>query len=170
MDTGLRARSSILLGIDADITSRPISDSSYAKSKPWYKSRVLSMLCIVWFIFTLCLAIMMIVTLVQPQWIGQNVSGAKASFGLFRSCSWTRTGDCEGSMLKFNNIPSQAWRTASMLVLLSIIVCFVAVFVWVAFWLCFVDHAYCGFRISGILVFVAGTRFLFELVHFINLS
>ena len=156
MERGARLRSSILLGIDGDSNGRSVTDTRYIKPKPWHKSRLLSMLCVVWLIFTLCLAIMMIVTLVQPQWIGRNLSGAKASFGLYRACSWTRTGDCEGSMLEFDDIPSQAWRAASVLVLLSVIICFVAMIVWTAFWLRFFDRAYCGFRVSSILVFVAG--------------
>lgn len=134
--------------------SEPVSSSSF--KKPWSKSRLLSVLCIAWLIFTLCLAIMMVVSLVQPQWIGRNLSGAKASFGLYRTCSWTRTGDCEGSMLEFSDIPSTAWRAASMLVLLAVIACFVAVVLWAVFWLCLTERAHFGFRVCSILVFLAG--------------
>lgn len=176
MDRGTRLRSSVLLGFDGSTinnhsnNSNPyaMSDSRYTKPKPWNKSRLLSMLCVVWLIFTVCLAIMMIVTLVQPQWIGRNMSGAKASFGLYRTCSWTRTGDCEGSLLDFNDIPSSAWRAASILVLLSVIICFIAIVVWATFWLCFVDRAYSGFRVSSILVFVAGLFFLLTCIIYPN--
>lgn len=156
--SGMRARSSVLLGFDgvAHSNSQPEPVSNTFYKKPWYKSRLLSVLCVAWLIFTLCLAIMMIVSLVQPQWIGRNLSGAKASFGLYRTCSWTRTGDCEGSMLEFDDIPSSAWRAASILVLFAVIACFVAVVVWAAFWLCFVERAYVGFRICSVLVLVAG--------------
>ena len=156
----MRARSNILLGFDgithSNSSSNNESVSNAMYKKPWFKSRLLSVLCVAWLILTLCLAIMMIVSLVQPQWIGRNLSGAKASFGLYRTCSWTRTGDCEGSMLEFNDIPSSAWRAASILVLLAVIICFVAVIVWAAFWLCFMEHAYSGFRICSLLVLVAG--------------
>ncbi len=156
--SGVRARSNILLDFDgiahSSSNAEPVSNSFY--KKPWFKSRLLSVLCVAWLIFTICLAIMMIVSLVQPQWIGRNLSGAKASFGLYRTCSWTRTGDCEGSMLEFDDIPSSAWRAASILVLLAVIVCFVAVFVWAAFWLCFMERANVGFRVCSVLVLVAG--------------
>ena len=158
----MRARSNILLGFDgiahSNSSSNTESVSNAMYKKPWFKSRLLSVLCVAWLILTLCLAIMMIVSLVQPQWIGRNLSGAKASFGLYRTCSWTRTGDCEGSMLEFNDIPSSAWRAASVLVLLAVIICFVAVLVWAAFWLCFMEHAYSGFRVCSLLLLVAGKK------------
>lgn len=160
MSGGLRARSNILLGFDgiAHANSEPVSNSHFYK-KPWFKSRLLSVLCVAWLIFTICLAIMMIVSLVQPHWIGRNISGRKASFGLYRTCSWTRTGDCEGTMLEFDDIPSSAWKAASILVLLAVISCFMAVIVWVAFWLCFMERAYVGFRVCSVLVLIAGKNY-----------
>ena len=158
----LRVRSNILHGFDGipHANSESVTNSHYYK-KAWFKSRLLSVLCVAWLIFTVCLAIMMIVSLVQPHWIGRNLSGRKASFGLYRTCSWTRTGDCEGSMLEFDDIPSSAWKAASILVLLAVISCFMAVVVWVAFWLCFMERAYVGFRVCSVLVFIAGKNLLF---------
>lgn len=154
--SGMRARSNILLGFDAMAHDNSVPVSNSVSKKPWHKSRLLSVLCVAWLILTLCLAIMMVVSLVQPQWIGRNRAGAKASFGLYRTCSWTRTGNCEGSFSGFDNIPSSAWRAASLLVLLAIIACFIAVVVWAVFWLRFMERAYFGFRVCSVLLLVAG--------------
>lgn len=156
--SGVRARSNNFFdfgGCGEHVDSELYLNTSYNK-KPWYKSRLLSILCVAWLMLTICLGIMMTITLLQPQWIGRDRLGVRASFGLYRMCSWVRTGNCEGSIAEFSHIPSLAWKSASVLVLLATTTCFLAVFIWTMFCLCFLDRAHFGFRICSLLLFTAG--------------
>ena len=89
---------------------------------------------VMWAIFTLCFAIIIMVVFIQPFWIGDSVNTLQAGyFGLFHYCignALTSELICKGSVFDFGSIPSAAFKTAmflvgtSMLLIIGTIVCF----------------------------------------------
>uniref|UniRef100_A0A8B9V5G4 Tetraspan membrane protein of hair cell stereocilia n=1 Tax=Anas zonorhyncha TaxID=75864 RepID=A0A8B9V5G4_9AVES len=78
---------------------------------------------VLWALFTLCFAILMVVTFIQPYWIGDSIDTPQAGyFGLFSYCIGNAlTGEliCKGSPLDFGTIPSSAFKTAMFFVGIS---------------------------------------------------
>ncbi|XP_078465958.1 LHFPL tetraspan subfamily member 5 protein-like [Lampetra planeri] len=89
---------------------------------------------VLWAIFTICFAILNVVSFIQPFWIGDSVDTPQAGyFGLFSYCignSLTREMVCSGSFMDFSAVPSSAFKTAgffigiSMLLVIACLVCF----------------------------------------------
>ena len=83
-------------------------------------SRVIGLL---WAIFTILLAMVNVTIFSQPYWIGDGMDTPQAGhFGLFHFC----TGDgiareltCQGSFTEFAAIPSTAFKAASFLIGMS---------------------------------------------------
>ncbi|CAL8321407.1 unnamed protein product, partial [Gadus morhua 'NCC'] len=83
-------------------------------------SRVIGLL---WAIFTILLGIVNVTIFSQPYWIGDGMDTPQAGyFGLFHFC----TGDgiareltCQGSFTEFAAIPSTAFKAASFLIGMS---------------------------------------------------
>ncbi|KAL6111386.1 lhfpl4 [Pungitius sinensis] len=81
---------------------------------------------VLWAIFTICLAIINVVVFNQPYWIGDSASTPRAGhFGLFHYCvgigNSERELSCQGSFSEFGSIPSRAFKTASVFVLMSMV-------------------------------------------------
>ncbi|KAJ8017123.1 hypothetical protein DPEC_G00014490 [Dallia pectoralis] len=81
---------------------------------------------IVWAIFTICFASIDVLVFIQPYWIGDSVSSpAVGYFGLFHQCigrvADKRELSCSGSFGEFSSIPSDAFKAASVFVLLSVV-------------------------------------------------
>nr|XP_040059246.1 LHFPL tetraspan subfamily member 4 protein isoform X2 [Gasterosteus aculeatus aculeatus] len=81
---------------------------------------------VLWAIFTICLAIINVVVFNQPYWIGDSASTPRAGhFGLFHYCVGTGNSEreltCQGSFSEFASIPSRAFKTASVFVLMSMV-------------------------------------------------
>ncbi|XP_075377813.1 LHFPL tetraspan subfamily member 5 protein [Mycteria americana] len=78
---------------------------------------------VLWALFTLCFSILMVVTFIQPYWIGDSIDTPQAGyFGLFSYCIGNAlTGEliCKGSPLDFGTIPSSAFKTAMFFVGIS---------------------------------------------------
>ncbi|CAM2107431.1 unnamed protein product [Caretta caretta] len=78
---------------------------------------------VLWALFTLCFAIVMVVSFIQPYWIGDSIDTPQAGyFGLFSYCIGNAlTGEliCKGSPLDFGTIPSSAFKTAMFFVGIS---------------------------------------------------
>lgn len=134
--------------------------SRLGRAKPWHRSRTRSILIVLWTIFTICLAVMLIVIFVQPQWLGGTnlKSGEIVNFGLYRQCteSWRM---CSAKLAEFSKIPSGAWKTATVLVALAICSTFLSVIVMVAYWLLRSDRWGYGFRYAtGFQVFTGKSR------------
>ncbi|XP_027857801.1 LHFPL tetraspan subfamily member 5 protein isoform X1 [Xiphophorus couchianus] len=89
---------------------------------------------VMWQVFTVTFAVIMVVVFIQPYWIGDSVNTPQAGyFGLFHYCignALTSELTCKGSALDFGSIPSGAFKTAmffvgiSMLLIVGSIVCF----------------------------------------------
>ncbi|XP_009956069.1 PREDICTED: tetraspan membrane protein of hair cell stereocilia homolog, partial [Leptosomus discolor] len=78
---------------------------------------------VLWALFTLCFSILMVVTFIQPYWIGDSIDTPQAGyFGLFSYCVGNAlTGEliCKGSPLDFGTIPSSAFKTAMFFIGIS---------------------------------------------------
>lgn len=135
--------------------------------KPWYQSKTLTILVILWALFTACLGIMIVVIFVQPHWIsGENPASQKnVNFGLYRNCS-DNLNDCSGSLNEFNNIYSTAWKACTVFVALAFTSTFISVAMMLLYWLCCFESSGIGFRTSSGLQASAGLCMLITcLVH-----
>lgn len=78
---------------------------------------------VLWALFTLCFAVIMVVTFIQPYWIGDSIDTPQAGyFGLYSYCignALTSELICKGSPLDFGTIPSSAFKTAMFFVGIS---------------------------------------------------
>lgn len=123
--------------------------------KPWYQSKTLTILVVLWALFTACLGIMIVVIFVQPHWITGKADGKSVNFGLYRNCS-DDLSDCSGSLNEFANIHSSAWKASTVFVAFSFISTFVSVAVMLIYWLCCFRSSGFGFRVSSGMQFSAG--------------
>lgn len=127
--------------------------------KPWYQSKTLTILVVLWALFTACLGIMIVVIFVQPHWMsGKNptsTSSTNVNFGLYRNCS-DNLNDCSGSLNEFNNIYSVAWQACTVFVALSFTSTFISVAMMLLYWLCCFESSGIGFRSSSGLQAFAG--------------
>ncbi|XP_030230823.1 LHFPL tetraspan subfamily member 4 protein [Gadus morhua] len=83
---------------------------------------------VLWAIFTILLAIINVVVFFQPFWIGDSMNTPYAGhFGLFNYCVGggnprnDRELTCQGTFADFSSIPSNAFKAASFLVLLAVV-------------------------------------------------
>lgn len=95
---------------------------------------------LLWAIFTILFAIVNVVIFSQPYWIGDGVDTPQAGyFGLYHYCigeyGIAREPDCQGTFTEFAAIPSSAFKAASFLVgmsmmlVMSCMACFALFFV-----------------------------------------
>lgn len=124
--------------------------------KPWYQSKTLTILVVLWALFTACLGIMIVVIFVQPHWITGKAEGKSVNFGLYRNCS-DDLSDCSGGLNDFANIHSSAWKASTVFVAFSFISTFLSVAIMLIYWLCCFRSSGFGFRVSSGMQFSAGT-------------
>ncbi|XP_030077578.1 LHFPL tetraspan subfamily member 5 protein [Microcaecilia unicolor] len=89
---------------------------------------------VLWAVYTICFAVIMVVVFIQPYWIGDSINTPQAGyFGLFSYCignALTSELICRGSALDFETIPSGAFKTAmffvgiSMFLIVGSMLCF----------------------------------------------
>ncbi|PSN51318.1 hypothetical protein C0J52_15775 [Blattella germanica] len=87
---------------------------------------------VLWGIFTICYAIIVVVAFVTPEWIGDTLeSEYPGRFGLWARCYFhTSTGggeDCQGSLDDLSTVSSPAFRAATVFVGLSVILALLAI-------------------------------------------
>ena len=132
--------------------------------KPWYQSKTLTILVVLWALFTACLGIMIVVIFVQPHWVTGKIQGNNVNFGLYRNCS-DDLNDCKGSLNDFGNIYSAAWKASTVFVAMAFIATFLSVAIMLLYWLCCFESSGFGFRTSSGLQFSAGMyRHIFWLI------
>ncbi|CAH3023578.1 unnamed protein product [Porites evermanni] len=118
--------------------------------KPWYQSKTLTILVVLWALFTTCLGIMIVVIFVQPHWISGTIQEPKrtVNFGLYRNCTES-LNDCSGNLNDFSNIYSDAWKASTIFVALAFISTFLSVAIMLLYWLCCFESSGVGFRASS---------------------
>uniref|UniRef100_UPI00358F1494 LHFPL tetraspan subfamily member 3 protein-like isoform X2 n=1 Tax=Myxine glutinosa TaxID=7769 RepID=UPI00358F1494 len=102
---------------------------------------------VLWAIFTICFAIICVVCLVQPYWIGDSADTAQAGyFGLFRHCVGSdhssREITCSGSFVDFSSIPSGAFKAASFFVGASMALVMTCILCFALFFFCNIATVY----------------------------
>lgn len=131
--------------------------------KPWYQSKTLTILVVLWALFTACLGIMIVVIFVQPHWISGKISpnDKSVNFGLYRNCSGN-LNECTGSLNDFAKIYSTAWQACTVFVALAFTSTFISVAMMLLYWLCCFESSRIGFRTSSGLQASAG---MFCFIH-----
>lgn len=91
---------------------------------------------VLWGIFTICYAIIILVSFVTPEWIGDtSQSENPGRFGLWTRCS-LKSGidiagvgveECRGSLTDLAAIPETAFKVATILVAVSVLVALVTI-------------------------------------------
>jgi hypothetical protein len=87
---------------------------------------------VLWGIFTICYAIIVVVAFVTPEWIGDTLeSEYPGRFGLWARCYFHSSSggaeDCQGRLDDLSTVPSPAFRAATVFVGLSVILALLAI-------------------------------------------
>lgn len=114
---------------------------------------------VLWALFTLCFSILMVVTFIQPYWIGDSIDTPQAGyFGLFSYCIGNAlTGEliCKGSPLDFGTIPSSAFKTAMFFVGISTFLIIGSILCFSLFFFC---NAATVYKVCAWMQLAAGER------------
>ena len=114
---------------------------------------------VLWALFTLCFSILMVVTFIQPYWIGDSIDTPQAGyFGLFSYCICNAlTGEliCKGSPLDFGTIPSSAFKTAMFFVGISTFLIIGSILCFSLFFFC---NAATVYKVCAWMQLAAGER------------
>ncbi|ELU17108.1 hypothetical protein CAPTEDRAFT_20715 [Capitella teleta] len=117
---------------------------------------------VMWGIFTLCFAIINIVVVIQPQWVGDTEnSPGTGYFGLYEFCELFNSGQvlqCEGKINNFSTILTDAFKVATFFVGFSAIIIFVCIVCMILFLFVKTSRVYliCGWLqlFAGICMFL----------------
>jgi hypothetical protein len=87
---------------------------------------------VLWGIFTICYAIIVVVAFVTPEWIGDTLeSEYPGRFGLWARCYFRSSSgggeDCQGRLDDLSTVASPAFRAATVFVGLSVILALLAI-------------------------------------------
>lgn len=114
---------------------------------------------VLWALFTLCFSILMVVTFIQPYWIGDSIDTPQAGyFGLFSYCIGNAlTGEliCKGSPLDFGTIPSSAFKTAMFFIGISTFLIIGSILCFSLFFFC---NAATVYKVCAWMQLAAGER------------
>lgn len=92
---------------------------------------------VLWAIFTICYAIIAVVSFITPEWIG-NVNGEyPGKFGLWSTCYAEENGEqCKGSLDNFMSIPSNAFQAATAFIGLAVLTSLLTICAMFLFFFC----------------------------------
>uniref|UniRef100_A0A1I8JQD0 PTPc_motif domain-containing protein n=1 Tax=Macrostomum lignano TaxID=282301 RepID=A0A1I8JQD0_9PLAT len=100
------------------MNSRTVVDKTTESYYISYRRNLLAV-GVMWAIFVVCLAIINVVVVAQPQWIGDTSSSPGVGFfGLIRYCQLYQTGTnlvCDGRLDDFSTILNDAFRAATVM-------------------------------------------------------
>lgn len=120
-----------------------------------------------WIVFSLSSAIINVIVLVQPQWLGDTeISRGTGYFGLWKSCRLLQDGQdllCSGKLNDLSSIQITAFRMSTIFALLSTLMIFLCI---VAMLLFFFVHPCTVFQICGWLEFVSALCLLTTVLIF----
>lgn len=108
---------------------------------------------VLWAIFTICYAIIVVVTYVTPEWIG-NVEGERpAKFGLWLTCYADDDQQCVGKFHEFYKTKNLHFLIASVCVGISVITAVLTIVTMFFFFFCDSTNVY---HVCGWLQLVSG--------------
>ncbi|XP_066249454.1 LHFPL tetraspan subfamily member 3 protein [Euwallacea similis] len=113
---------------------------------------------VLWAIFTICYAIILVVSFITPEWIG-NVNGENpGKFGLWTMCFAEETGEvCRGRLDDVINMQNRAFQGATALVGLAVVTAILAIGVMIFFFFC---HSTTVFHVCGWMQLISGAAMI----------
>ncbi|CAG9766403.1 unnamed protein product [Ceutorhynchus assimilis] len=113
---------------------------------------------VLWAIFTICYAIILVVAFITPEWIG-NVEGENpGKFGLWSVCNAEETGEiCSGRLDEIMNMPNRAFQAATALVGTATVAAILAIIAMILFFFC---HSTTVFYVCGWMQTVSGAALI----------
>ncbi|PAA46512.1 hypothetical protein BOX15_Mlig022628g1, partial [Macrostomum lignano] len=137
------------------MNSRTVVDKTTESYYISYRRNLLAV-GVMWAIFVVCLAIINVVVVAQPQWIGDTSSSPGVGFfGLIRYCQLYQTGTnlvCDGRLDDFSTILNDAFRAATVMSGLAALLALTTIVLMILFF--FVRTPEWVFRICGTVLAV----------------
>ncbi|KAF5280284.1 hypothetical protein FQR65_LT03093 [Abscondita terminalis] len=138
------------------VDSSQIYATSYARN-----SKAIGVL---WAIFTVCYAIIVVVSFITPEWIGNTEGDVPGKIGLWSSCYLDETGEkCKGRIEEFINIENIAFLIATVFIGLAVITALLTICGMLLFFFCHSTTVYhiCAWvqLFSAICMVVGSTTF-----------
>lgn len=113
---------------------------------------------VLWAIFTICYAIIGVVSFVTPEWIGDIDGQYPGKVGLWSVCyAEENRENCRGRLDDFLNIPSNYFQAATAFIGLAVLMALLTICAMILFFFC---HSTTVFQISAWLQLISG-----ELLH-----
>nr|CAH7732723.1 unnamed protein product [Callosobruchus chinensis]CAI5831109.1 unnamed protein product [Callosobruchus analis] len=119
---------------------------------------------VLWAIFTICYAIIAVVSFVTPEWIGDAVDAngdSRGKLGLWSVCYSTDNGEeCTGRLDDFMSIPTNAFQAATAFVGLSCVFALLTICTMILFFFCHsttVYHVSAWLQLISAACMIAGT-------------
>lgn len=109
---------------------------------------------VLWAIFTICYAIILVVSFITPEWIG-NVDGENpGKFGLWSVCYAKENGEsCTGRLDGIMDMPNRAFQASTALVGLGVVAAILAICAMILFFFC---HSTTVFYVCAWMQLVSG--------------
>lgn len=107
---------------------------------------------VLWAIFTICYAIIAVVSYVTPEWIG-NVDGEHpAKFGLWSTCH-AEDEQCVGKFQEFYKMKNLHFLIANVSVAVAVVTALLTIFCMIFFFFC---HSTTVYHVCGWLQLISG--------------
>lgn len=111
---------------------------------------------VLWAIFTICYAIIGVVSYVTPEWIGNVYGQEPAKFGLWSTCyaADENVGEhCKGKFQEFYKVRNLYFLAATVCVGVAVVTALLAIFCMIFFFFC---HSTTVYHVCGWLQLISG--------------
>ncbi|XP_050293061.1 LHFPL tetraspan subfamily member 3 protein [Anthonomus grandis grandis] len=113
---------------------------------------------VLWAIFTICYAIVIVVAFITPEWIGNVHGETPGKFGLWSVCYAEENGEiCKGRLDDLMNMPNRAFQFATTLVGIAVITSILAICSMMLFFFC---HSTTVFHVCGWIQLISGAAMI----------
>jgi len=112
---------------------------------------------VLWAVFTICYAIIIVVSFITPEWIG-NIEGENpGKFGLWTVCNAEENGDCKGRLEDIMNMSNRAFQATTVLVGVAVVTALLAICAMTLFFFC---HSTTVFHVCGWMQLISGAAMI----------
>ncbi|ENN71981.1 LHFPL tetraspan subfamily member 3 protein [Dendroctonus ponderosae] len=109
---------------------------------------------VLWAIFTICYAIIIVVAFITPEWIGNIEGEVPGKFGLWTVCYAEENGDmCKGRLDEIMSMSNRAFQGATALVGLAVLLAILAIGAMILFLFC---HSTTVFHVCAWMQLISG--------------
>ncbi|XP_060526303.1 LHFPL tetraspan subfamily member 5 protein [Cylas formicarius] len=92
---------------------------------------------VLWGVFTICYNIIVVVSFVTSEWIGNAKGQNPGKFGLWSMCVAEESSEiCKGRLENFLNLSNPAFQTSAILIALAALFAFIVTFAMILFFFC----------------------------------